>query len=67
MTVPLQVKRFVSENILESYHVFAMTSTTKDLDSKLDDAMKSLSLDTEGKLVKALTVRGMSHQLARSH
>ena len=64
MTVLLQVKRFVSENILESYHVFAMTSTTKDLDSKLDDAMKSLSLDTEGKLVKALTVRGMSHQLA---
>lgn len=53
------VKRFVSENILESYHVFAMTSTTKDLDSKLDDAMKSLSLDTEGKLVKALTVRGI--------
>jgi len=34
-----------------------MTSSTKDLDKKLDDAISSLTLDTEGKLVQLLSLR----------
>ena len=35
-----------------------MTSSTKDLDKKLDDAISSLTLDTEGSLVQLLSLRG---------
>lgn len=35
-----------------------MTSSTKDLDKKLDDALSLLTLDTEGKLVQLLSLRG---------
>ena len=35
-----------------------MTSSTKDLDKKLDDALSSLTLDTEGKLVQSMSLRG---------
>jgi len=35
-----------------------MTSSTKDLDKKLDDALSSLTLDTEGKLVQLMSLRG---------
>lgn len=53
-----QVKKFVADSMLQSYQVFAMTSATKDLDVKLDNALSSMTLDTEGKLVQPLSLRG---------
>jgi hypothetical protein len=53
------VKRLVADSILQSYHVFAMTSATKDLDNILNDALHSLDLDLEGKLVQTLSLRGV--------
>src|SRR6266436_5608507 len=34
-----------------------MTSSTKDLDNKLDGALSSLTLDVEGKLVRSMSLR----------
>jgi hypothetical protein len=45
--------------VLQSYQVFAITSATKDLDNKLDTVLNSLSLDTEGQLVKSLSLEGV--------
>ncbi|KAF8962842.1 SAC3/GANP/Nin1/mts3/eIF-3 p25 family-domain-containing protein [Flammula alnicola] len=53
------VKKLVADSVLQSYQVFAMTSATKDLDIKLDAALDSLTLDTEGKLVQTLSLRGV--------
>ncbi|KAF8151652.1 SAC3/GANP/Nin1/mts3/eIF-3 p25 family-domain-containing protein [Crassisporium funariophilum] len=52
-------KKLVADSVLQSYHVFAMTSVTKDLDNKLHSALSSLDLDTSGKLVQDLTLRGV--------
>ena len=54
-----QVKKLVADSVLQSYHVFAMTSATKDLDNMLNGALQSLDLDLEGKLVQTLSLRGV--------
>jgi nuclear mRNA export protein SAC3 len=54
-----QVKKLVADLVLQSYHVFAMTSATKDLDNILNGAVQSLDLDLEGKLVQTLSLRGV--------
>ena len=54
-----QVKKLVADSVLQSYHVFAMTSATKDLDNILNGALQSLDLDLEGKLVQTLSLRGV--------
>ena len=53
------MKKLVADSVLQSYHVFAMTSATKDLDNMLDGALQSLDLDLEGKLVQTLSPRGV--------
>ncbi|KIM44074.1 hypothetical protein M413DRAFT_9323 [Hebeloma cylindrosporum] len=52
------VKKLVADSVLQSYQVLAMTSSTKDLDKKLDDALSLLALDTEGRLVQLTSLRG---------
>ena len=54
-----QVKKLVGDSVLQSYHVFAITSATKDLDNKLSDALQSLNLDLEGKLVQTMSLKGV--------
>jgi hypothetical protein len=51
------VKKLVADSVLQSYQVFAMTSSTKDLDNKLGGALSSLTLDMEGKLVRSMSLR----------
>ena len=53
------MNKLVADSVLQSYHVFAMTSATKDLDSTLNGALQSLDLDLEGKLVQTLSLRGV--------
>jgi len=53
------VKKLVGDSVLQSYHVLAMTSATKDLDNKLSDALQSLDLDLEGKLIQTMSLRGV--------
>ncbi|KAF9484566.1 hypothetical protein BDN70DRAFT_872349 [Pholiota conissans] len=53
------VDKLIADSVLQSYQVFAITSATKDLDNKLDTILDSLTLDTEGKLVKMLTLDGV--------
>ncbi len=48
----------MSESIIQAYRVFAMTATSKDLDNKLQTILISLPLDTQGKLVQSLELRG---------
>ena len=54
-----QVDKLVAGSVIQSYHVFAMTSATKDLDNKLGGALQSLDLDLEGKLVQTMSLRGV--------
>ena len=53
------MKKLVADSVLQSYHVFAMTSATKDLDNVLNGALQSLDLDLEGRLVQTLSLRGV--------
>jgi nuclear mRNA export protein SAC3 len=53
------VKKLVADSVLQNYHVFAMTSATKDLDNTLNGALQSLDLDLEGKLVQTLSLKGV--------
>ena len=53
------MNKLVADLVLQSYHVFAMTSATKDLDNIFDGALQSLDLDLEGKLVQTLSLRGV--------
>ena len=53
------MKKLVADSVLQNYHVFAMTSATKDLDNVLNGALQSLDLDLEGKLVQTLSLRGV--------
>ncbi|KAF9530689.1 SAC3/GANP/Nin1/mts3/eIF-3 p25 family-domain-containing protein [Crepidotus variabilis] len=52
-------KRLVDDSTCLSYQIFGMTATTKDLDNKLSNLLKSLTLDTEGKLVRHLALSGV--------
>lgn len=53
------MKRLVNNETFEGYCIFSITSKTKDLDGKLRESLKFLSLDVQGKFVKVLTIRGM--------
>lgn len=53
-----QVKKLVSENILQGYSVLPMTTSSMDLDQRLEEMLTLVSLDIEGKLVQTLTTRG---------
>ncbi|KAH9475152.1 SAC3 family protein 1 [Psilocybe cubensis] len=52
------VKKLTAASTIRSSQVLNMTSATKDLDTKLESALSSLTLDTEGLLVKPLTLKG---------
>ena len=51
-----QAKKLVEDSILQSYHVFSLTTATKNLDNKLGGRLGLLDLDLEGKLVQTLGV-----------
>ena len=53
------MKKLIADSVLQSYHVFAMTSATKDLDNILNGALQSLDLDLEGKLVQSMSLKGV--------
>ena len=53
------MKKLVADSVLQSYHIFAMTSATKDLDNILNGALQSLDLDLEGKLVQSMSLKGV--------
>jgi len=52
------VKKLAVDSTILSYQQFAMTSETKNLDNKLQALLSSLSIDTEGKLVRSLSLKG---------
>ncbi|RDB21797.1 SAC3 family protein 1 [Hypsizygus marmoreus] len=52
------VNNLLEHNSIQSYHTLWITSSTKDLDNKLGEALNALTLDLEGKLVRPLTIRG---------
>jgi nuclear mRNA export protein SAC3 len=53
------------DSVLTGYHVLCITSATTDLDRKFDEALQSLTLDVEGKLVQSFTLSG-THALSGS-
>ncbi|KAJ8080356.1 hypothetical protein PM082_017189 [Marasmius tenuissimus] len=55
----VMLHNLVTSGTLSSTRVFSITASTKDLDSKFSEALSSLSLDTEGRLVKAMTTTGV--------
>ncbi|KAG6919686.1 hypothetical protein DXG01_002629 [Tephrocybe rancida] len=52
------VNDLVENHSIEDIQTFSVTSSTNDLDGKLGEALNALSLDIQGKLVKALNTRG---------
>ena len=53
------ISRMVGEGVLGGHQDFPIASETKALDDKLEEALISLTLDVEGKLVQSLSVQGM--------
>jgi len=53
------ISRMIGEGVLGGHQDFPITSETKALDDKLEEALVSLTLDVEGKLVESLSVQGM--------
>ena len=49
----------VGEGVLGGHQDFPIASVTKALDDKLEEALISLTLDVEGKLVQSLSMQGM--------
>jgi len=56
-----QMQKLVDNHTFQSRHFLSIAAATKDLDAHLLEALKSLPLDLEGKLVRSLTIRGMWH------
>lgn len=52
------VSKFVEEGILGGHQDFAITTENKDLDTKLEEALGTMAVDVEGRLVQLLSVRG---------
>ncbi|KAG7087326.1 hypothetical protein E1B28_013302 [Marasmius oreades] len=50
------LNRLVHDSIVTSFCIFSMSTSTKDPDSKFNDALQSLTLDVEGRLVRALSL-----------
>ncbi|KJA18922.1 hypothetical protein HYPSUDRAFT_44772 [Hypholoma sublateritium FD-334 SS-4] len=55
----VMVKKLVADSVLHSYQMFAITACSKDMDHKLDGILNTLALDTEGKLVRTLSLAGV--------
>ena len=55
----IKAKRLESESIIQTYHILSVTSASKELDSRLQNILCSLQLDTEGKLVQSLSSRNL--------
>lgn len=53
------ISRMIGEGVLGGHQDFSIASETKALDDKLEEALVSLTLDVEGKLVQSLSVQGM--------
>ncbi len=52
-------KKLVADSALHSYQMFTITASSKDMDHKLDGVLNTLALDTEGKLVRMLSLAGV--------
>ncbi|KIM79303.1 hypothetical protein PILCRDRAFT_562896 [Piloderma croceum F 1598] len=55
------ISRMIGEGVLGGHQDFPIASETKALDDKLEEALVSLTLDFEGKLVQSLSVQGIFH------
>jgi len=64
-SVLYQINKLVEDEALGSYNVFPITAATKDLDPKFSNALASMTIDVEGKLVRSLTLSGMFLLLIR--
>ncbi|KAJ7770634.1 hypothetical protein B0H16DRAFT_218508 [Mycena metata] len=51
------VSKLMADSVIASFRTFSVTATTTDLDRKFSEAMDSLQLDVEGRLVQSLTMR----------
>ncbi|KAF5375889.1 hypothetical protein D9615_008201 [Tricholomella constricta] len=51
-------KKLVESRSIDSSYMLSITAATKDLDRKLGEALNTLDLDLEGKLVRSLSIRG---------
>lgn len=50
----------MNDKTIQGYHVFSVTSSAvQDLEQRFSEALGLLSIDTEGKLVQEITLRGM--------
>lgn len=56
-----QTTKLVEEGTVKSTLTFPVSTTTKDLDQKFQDALVSMPLDTEDKLVQKITWKGKRH------
>jgi len=52
------ISKLIKDNVLGGHQDFPIASETKALDEKLGEALVSLPLDVEGRLVQSLSVRG---------
>lgn len=53
------ISKMIGEGVLGGHQDFLIASETKALDDKLEEALVSLNLDVEGRLVQSLSVQGM--------
>ncbi|KAK7047608.1 actin cytoskeleton and mitosis protein [Paramarasmius palmivorus] len=53
------LNKLVCDSLLTAFHVFVVSASTKDLDSKLNEALLALPLDLEGRLIQPLTLSGV--------
>ncbi|KAF8882964.1 hypothetical protein BD779DRAFT_895438 [Infundibulicybe gibba] len=53
------IQKHVDDSVLGGFSIFSIASEAQDLDSKLVQALKPLPLDTEGRLVRRLNLRGL--------
>jgi hypothetical protein len=53
------ISRMIGDGIFGGHQDFLIASETKALDDKLEQALVSLTLDVEGKLVQSLSIQGM--------
>ncbi|KAF9265005.1 hypothetical protein L218DRAFT_924765 [Marasmius fiardii PR-910] len=50
------LNKLVQDSIITSFCVFSISATTKDLDAKFHDALGKLTLDVEGRLIRAVSL-----------
>jgi hypothetical protein len=60
----LKIVKLQDEGVFGSYHIFAITSSVKNFDDALRDALLPLQLDIQGKLVERLSLQG-KHDLSQ--